>query len=143
MSPPPPFGANSAAARDVANVLHPYTDLKAHLETGPMVVTHGKGVRIWDDTDKEYIEGMAGLWCAALGFDNERLIQAAAAQMRARVSRLLRTCARTHKQIVTHARTRTRTRTHARAHARAHTHTYTQHSALTYTHTSTHSLTQT
>ena len=82
MSPPPPFGANSAAARDVANVLHPYTDLKAHLETGPMVVTHGKGVRIWDDTGKEYIEGMAGLWCAALGFDNERLIQAAAAQMR-------------------------------------------------------------
>jgi AmmeMemoRadiSam system protein B len=27
MAPPPPFGANSAAARDIANVLHPYTDL--------------------------------------------------------------------------------------------------------------------
>ena len=76
MAPPPPFGANSAAARDVANVLHPYTDLKTHLEVGPMVVTRGQGVRIWDDTGKEYIEGMAGLWCAALGFDNERLIQA-------------------------------------------------------------------
>jgi len=47
-----------------------------------MVVTHGKGVRVWDDTGKEYIEGMAGLWCAALGFDNERLIQAAVTQMR-------------------------------------------------------------
>ena len=82
MAPPPPFGANSAAARDVANVLHPYTDLKTHLEVGPMVVTRGQGVRIWDDTGKEYIEGMAGLWCAALGFDNERLIQAAVTQMR-------------------------------------------------------------
>jgi 4-aminobutyrate--pyruvate transaminase len=82
MAPPPPFGANSAAARDIANVLHPYTDLQAHLETGPLIVTHGKGVRVWDDAGKEYIEGVAGLWCAALGFDNERLVQAAAAQMR-------------------------------------------------------------
>ena len=32
---PPPFGANSAAARDIANVLHPYTDLQAHQEIGP------------------------------------------------------------------------------------------------------------
>jgi 4-aminobutyrate--pyruvate transaminase len=82
MAPPPPFGANSAAARDVANVLHPYTDLKTHLEVGPIVVSHGKGVRVWDDTGKEYIEGVAGLWCAALGFDNERLVQAALTQMR-------------------------------------------------------------
>ena len=31
MNPPP--RANSAAARDIANVLHPNTDLKMHLET--------------------------------------------------------------------------------------------------------------
>ena len=82
MAPPPPFGANSAAARDIANVLHPYTDLKTHLEVGPVVITRGKGVRVWDDTGKEYIEAVAGLWCASLGFDNERLVQAAATQMR-------------------------------------------------------------
>ena len=82
MAPPPPFGANSAAARDVANVLHPYTDLKTHLEVGPVVVSRGKGVRVWDDAGKQYIEGVAGLWCAALGFDNERLVQAAVTQMR-------------------------------------------------------------
>ncbi|MBV8456306.1 MAG: aspartate aminotransferase family protein [Acetobacteraceae bacterium] len=79
---PPPFGANSAAARDVANVLHPYTDLKTHQEIGPVVITHGKGVHVWDDNGKEYIEAVAGLWCASLGFDNERLVQAAANQMR-------------------------------------------------------------
>ena len=82
MAPPPPFGANSAAARDIATVLHPYTDLQAHQQVGPVVISHGKGVRVWDDTGKEYIESVAGLWCAALGFDNERLVQAAAAQMR-------------------------------------------------------------
>ena len=47
-----------------------------------MVISRGKGVRVWDDAGKEYIESVAGLWCAALGFDNERLVQAAANQMR-------------------------------------------------------------
>jgi 4-aminobutyrate--pyruvate transaminase len=82
MAPPPPFGANSAAARDIANVLHPYTDLEAHQQVGPVVISHGKGVRVWDEAGKDYIESVAGLWCAALGFDNERLVQAAANQMR-------------------------------------------------------------
>ena len=78
----PPFGANSNAARDIASVLHPYTDLEAHLTQGPTVITHGKGVRVWDDAGKDYIEAVAGLWCASLGFDNERLVEAAARQMR-------------------------------------------------------------
>jgi 4-aminobutyrate--pyruvate transaminase len=39
-------------------------------------------VRVWDDSGKDYIESIAGLWCASLGFDNERLVQAAVAQMR-------------------------------------------------------------
>jgi 4-aminobutyrate---pyruvate transaminase len=82
MAPPPAFGANSAAARDIANVLHPYTDLEAHQQVGPVVISRGQGVRVWDEAGKEYIESVAGLWCAALGFDNERLVQAAATQMR-------------------------------------------------------------
>ncbi len=80
MNPPP--RANSAAARDIANVLHPNTDLRAHLETGPVVITRGEGVRVFDETGKGYIEAVAGLWCASLGFSNERLVEAAAAQMR-------------------------------------------------------------
>lgn len=78
MNPP----RNSTAARDIAYALHPYTDHKAHLQNGPVVINRGKGVRVWDDQGKEYIETVAGLWCASLGFDNERLVQAAAAQMR-------------------------------------------------------------
>jgi 4-aminobutyrate--pyruvate transaminase len=79
MTPPP---VNSTAARDIANVLHPYTDLKAHQEVGPMEIARGEGVRVFDDNGKSYIESVAGLWCASLGFNNERLVQAAAAQMR-------------------------------------------------------------
>ena len=55
MAPPPPFGANSAAARDIANVLHPYTDLQAHQQAGPIVIARGKGVRVWDESGKDDI----------------------------------------------------------------------------------------
>ncbi len=78
MTPP----RNSNAVRDVANVLHSYTDHRAHLANGPMVITRGEGVRVWDDQGKSYIDTVAGLWCAALGFSNERLVEAATAQMR-------------------------------------------------------------
>ena len=47
-----------------------------------MVISRGKGVRVWDEDGKEYIESVAGLWCASLGFDNERLAKAAYDQMR-------------------------------------------------------------
>ena len=77
----PPARANSAAARDVAHVLHPYTDLVAHQQAGPLVISRGEGVRVWDDSGKEYIESVAGLWCASLGFSNERLAKAAYDQM--------------------------------------------------------------
>ena len=77
-----PVRPNSAAARDIAHTLHPYTDLVAHEEAGPMVISRGKGIRVWDEDGKEYIESVAGLWCASLGFDNERLAKAAYDQMR-------------------------------------------------------------
>jgi 4-aminobutyrate--pyruvate transaminase len=73
---------NSLQARDIAAVVHPYTHLKKHLSEGPMVVVRGEGVRVWDDSGKDYIEGMAGLWSASLGFDNQRLVEAATRQMK-------------------------------------------------------------
>ncbi len=77
MTPP----RNSNAVRDIANVLHPYTDHRAHAQNGPLVITRGEGVRVFDDQGKDYIEAVAGLWCASLGFDNKRLVDAAVAQM--------------------------------------------------------------
>lgn len=82
MTPPATPARNSNATRDIANVLHPYTDQRAHAVQGPVVITRGEGVRVWDDQGKEYIEAMAGLWCASLGFSNTRLAEAAYAQMK-------------------------------------------------------------
>ena len=73
--------ANSAAARDIASYLHPYTNLKKHQTDGPLIIQRGDGVRVYDDTGKEYIEAMGGLWCTSLGFSQERLADAAHAAM--------------------------------------------------------------
>lgn len=67
--------------RDVETLIHPYTNLAAFRDTGPLIFERGKGVRLYDVDGKDYIEGMAGLWCTALGYDNRELIDAASAQM--------------------------------------------------------------
>ncbi len=81
MSVPGRHAANSPAARDVATIVHPYTNLKLHQEEGPLVIRRGEGIYVYDDDGKQYIEGMSGLWCAALGFDNARLVAAATQAM--------------------------------------------------------------
>ncbi len=73
--------ANSLAARDRGSVVHPFTNLAEHAEAGPLVIDRGEGVYVIDAQGHRYLEGMAGLWCAALGFSETRLVQAAAAQM--------------------------------------------------------------
>ena len=73
---------NSLAARDIAYYFHPATNARRHETVGPMVIERGQGVHVYDDQGKEYIEGLAGLWSVAVGFGEERLVQAAAAQMR-------------------------------------------------------------
>jgi len=72
---------NSLAARDIAYNIHPYTNLRVHESQGPLVITEGRGIYVRDDDGKEYIEGMAGLWCTSLGFSNARLVEAARKQM--------------------------------------------------------------
>jgi 4-aminobutyrate---pyruvate transaminase len=72
---------NSLAGRDVANVIHPYTNLEQHKVVGPTVITRGEGVYVYDDSGKKYLEGMAGLWSTSLGFGEKRLVEAAVRQM--------------------------------------------------------------
>jgi 4-aminobutyrate--pyruvate transaminase len=74
---------NSAAARDIAYYIHPQTNLRRHAEIGPVVVNKGDGVYVEDENGNRYMETVAGLWCAALGFSaNERIARVAYDQMR-------------------------------------------------------------
>jgi 4-aminobutyrate--pyruvate transaminase len=76
------FPPESVEARDLQHLLHPTTNLKLHHQVGPRVHDHAAGVYLWDNQGKQYLEGMAGLWCTALGYGEEALIQAAEQQMR-------------------------------------------------------------
>lgn len=73
---------SNLATRDIETLVHPYTNLSSLRETGPLVLESGKGVWLTDSEGKRYIEGLAGLWCTALGYSNEELVEAATEQMR-------------------------------------------------------------
>ena len=68
---------SNMAVRDIETVIHPYTNLARHREVGPLILNEGRGIYLYDDTGKRYIEGMAGLWCTALGYGNEEIVEAA------------------------------------------------------------------
>ncbi|MBK8438637.1 MAG: aspartate aminotransferase family protein [Rhodobacter sp.] len=72
---------NSLQARDVKFHLHPSTNLDQHEVNGPHVFNRGEGIYVYDDDGKQYIEGLAGLWCASLGFSEKRLVKAATRQL--------------------------------------------------------------
>ncbi|HLN08425.1 MAG TPA: aminotransferase class III-fold pyridoxal phosphate-dependent enzyme, partial [Xanthobacteraceae bacterium] len=73
---------SNLAFRDIETVVHPYTNLATLRDTGSLVLERGQGIYVYDSDGKAYIEGMAGLWCTALGYGNEELVEAAAGQMR-------------------------------------------------------------
>ncbi len=58
MSPRP----NSLAARDAAFHMHGYTNALRNEQEGGFVVTRGKGIYVYDEDGKEYLDGMAALW---------------------------------------------------------------------------------
>ncbi|WP_137129271.1 aspartate aminotransferase family protein [Rhizobium sp. FY34] len=72
---------NSIEARDKAYQLHSYTNAKALERDGALVIESGEGIYVFDSNGKRYIEGMAGLWSVAVGFGEQRLVDAAARQM--------------------------------------------------------------
>lgn len=72
---------SNAATRDIETVIHPYTNLDAFRSSGPMIIERGEGIHVFDNEGKQYIEGMAGLWCTSLGYSEQELIDAAMAQM--------------------------------------------------------------
>lgn len=71
---------NSARAIDMKLHLHSQTDPRRHEQEGPLIITGGEGVYVRDDAGRRYMEGMAGLWTASLGFNDPRLAAVASDQ---------------------------------------------------------------
>ncbi len=71
----------ATALADTRYHLHPYTQPRQLEREGPLVITRGEGVYVYGEDGKKYLEAMAGLWCASLGFSEKRLVDAATRQM--------------------------------------------------------------
>ncbi|AVO61867.1 aspartate aminotransferase family protein [Pseudomonas chlororaphis] len=62
--------------------LAPFSDFKQLKEKGPRIITNAEGVYLWDSEGNKILDGMAGLWCVAIGYGREELADAASKQMR-------------------------------------------------------------
>jgi 4-aminobutyrate--pyruvate transaminase len=72
---------DSLGQLDLAHLFHPCTDLATHAKSDPTIWSRGEGVYVYDNHGNRYLEGMAGLWCTALGYGEKELARAAAEQM--------------------------------------------------------------
>jgi L-2,4-diaminobutyrate transaminase len=61
---------------DRRSSLHPFTSVARHLKNGPRIFTSGYGVTLRDTQGREYIDGMAGLWCVNAGYGRREIIDA-------------------------------------------------------------------
>lgn len=59
-------------------LIYPTTNFK---KTEQLNIVRGEGVYIYDDKGNQYLEGLAGLWCSALGYGNAELIDAITRQL--------------------------------------------------------------
>jgi len=60
--------------------LYGFTDLKSLNERGPTVLSHGKGIYVYDIHNKKYLDANSGLWNSCAGFDHPGLVEVAQKQ---------------------------------------------------------------
>lgn len=67
---------------DRAHLIHPVTSFRGHEARGVTILESGRGMFLTDAEGRELIDAFAGLWCVNVGYGQESIVEAAAAQMR-------------------------------------------------------------
>ena len=75
------FAPDSIEARSLRYLINPNSNLTEVKQRGPNVHMRAEGVYLWDNNGKQYIEGLAGLWCTALGYGVKELGEVAKQQI--------------------------------------------------------------
>ena len=55
---------------------HPFTNMRAHEQTGPLTIVTGEGSTIVDTEGRRYLDAMAGLWCVNIGYGRVEMAEA-------------------------------------------------------------------
>jgi adenosylmethionine-8-amino-7-oxononanoate aminotransferase len=59
-----------------------FTQMKNLIDDpSPMVISRGEGSTVWDTNGKQYIDGLAGLFCVNVGYGRQEIIDAITAQL--------------------------------------------------------------
>ncbi|MDG4648907.1 aspartate aminotransferase family protein [Roseibacterium sp. SDUM158017] len=69
-------------ALDAAHHIHPFTNTRELNEKGARVITKAEGAWLTDSEGNRILDGMSGLWCTAVGYGRQDIVEAVAAQMR-------------------------------------------------------------
>lgn len=65
---------------DKNHQIHPYTNFEKFSREGSIIYSRGKGHHIYDHDGKEYLDGIAGLWCVNIGHGRTEMAQHLAEQ---------------------------------------------------------------
>jgi putrescine---pyruvate transaminase len=68
-------------AADAAHFLHPFTDFKGLARKGSRIIERAHNIYLWDSDGHKILDAMSGLWCVNVGYGQQALVDAAAAQM--------------------------------------------------------------
>ncbi|MBL1242505.1 MAG: aspartate aminotransferase family protein, partial [OCS116 cluster bacterium] len=66
---------------DAAHHMHPFTANDELAAKGARIITRAEGVTLTDSEGKQYLDGMAGLWCVNIGYGRKELADVASRQM--------------------------------------------------------------
>ncbi|MFT8321007.1 MAG: adenosylmethionine--8-amino-7-oxononanoate transaminase [Bacillus sp. (in: firmicutes)] len=66
--------------RDLQHVWHPCSQMKDYEDFPPIVIKRGKGIYLYDEKEKQYIDAVSSWWVNLFGHCNERISTALAEQ---------------------------------------------------------------
>ena len=66
---------------DQATHLHPFTDHRSMHREGTHIIRSGRGCFVVDETGRQLLDGLAGLWCVNVGYGRAEIVDAVRAQM--------------------------------------------------------------
>jgi adenosylmethionine-8-amino-7-oxononanoate aminotransferase len=71
---------SSLQKRDLNHVWHPCSQMKDYEDFPPIVIKSGKGIYLYDENGKQYIDAVSSWWVNLFGHANERISNALANQ---------------------------------------------------------------
>ena len=72
---------NQLVKDDAAHCLHPFSNFSELNTKGALMIERAEGIYIYDDSEKQYLDAMSGLWCMNMGYSCKPLIDAATKQL--------------------------------------------------------------